>query len=111
VNQWFCLYTAAGAKLAVTNDDGATAWAANTVKTLNLTTPYAVTSSGLYYVGAGIFATGYPNFKGRVLVTEVRALAPVMAGYNSVDITNPASAPDPIGVLVQDNGYRLAWVS
>jgi hypothetical protein len=47
----FGLYSGARALLATSTDQTSTAWAATTLKTLAMTTPYLVPSSGLYYIG------------------------------------------------------------
>lgn len=72
-NWWFALYDTATtpAKIGQSADQLTAAWAANTAKTLALTTPYVATKSGIYYpsimmkattpvslIGATVFAGG-----------------------------------------------------
>jgi len=61
-HQWFALLNAAGVVLAVTSDDTSNAWAASTAKTLNLTTPYTILTTGGYYVAKCVVATTMPTF-------------------------------------------------
>lgn len=66
VNWWFALYSSASTPALVgqTADQTTTAWAANTVKTLALTTPYRVPATGVYYVGVMVKATTPPTLLG-----------------------------------------------
>jgi hypothetical protein len=66
-NWWFALYdtSATPAKVGQTADQTTTAWAANTVKTLALTTPYRVTTTGVHYVGIMVKATDLPSLVGK----------------------------------------------
>lgn len=48
--RFFCLRDASGNLLAKSADDGASAWAANAVKTLAMVTPYTVLTTGIYYI-------------------------------------------------------------
>ena len=96
-NQWFGLYDSSGNKLAVTNDDTTTAWAANAAKPLNLTSPYSITSSGLYYlVICQVASMPATLVQSDVLApaSAVASLAPILGGRDSATgYTNPASAP------------------
>ena len=60
-NQWFVLCDSSRTALRFTVDDTSTAWAANTVKTLALTSTYTVTTSGFYYLGIMVGATTVPS--------------------------------------------------
>ncbi len=57
---WFALYSSAATPvlLAQTADQTNTAWAANTTKTLALSTPQTIPREGIYWVG--IMVTGTP---------------------------------------------------
>lgn len=94
-NQWFALYSASLAKLAVTVDDTSTAWAANAAKTLLLPAPYTPPDDATLYVGCMVAATTPPSLCGAVAVpTQPLGLAPPIIGGNSTgSLTNPASAP------------------
>lgn len=64
-NWWFALYDTSLAKVGQTDDQTSTAWAANTVKTLALTTPYRVPSTGVYYAGIMVKASDLPSLIGK----------------------------------------------
>ena len=63
-NQWFVLCDSSRTSLANTVNDGSTAWAGSTAKTLALTAPFTTTYSGLYYIGYCITATTLPSMRG-----------------------------------------------
>ncbi len=69
LNWWFALYSTAStpALLGQTADQTTTAWAANTAKTVALTTPYLVTAAGLFYVSFMMKATATTSLIGRTL--------------------------------------------
>ena len=66
-NYWFALYDTQStpALIAQTADQTSTAWAANTVKTLALTTAYRVTASGVYYAAIMVKAATPPSLVGK----------------------------------------------
>jgi len=63
---WFALYSTAGtpALLAQTADQANAAWAASTAKTVALASPYAVTTTGIYYAACMVTATTPPSLVG-----------------------------------------------
>lgn len=65
-NWWFALYddSATPALLGQTADQTSTAWGANTVKTLPLTTPVTIPRNGWYYAVVGQTATGAATLAG-----------------------------------------------
>lgn len=65
-NYWFALYSNAStpALIAQTADQTSTAWAANTTKTLALSTAYQVTVTGVYYAAIMVKATTPPTLAG-----------------------------------------------
>lgn len=98
-HQLFGLYSAALALLATSADATTAAWAANTIKTLAMTTPYRVPTSGLYYLGISVAATTVPTLKGGTAKTggQLAGTVPITNGTSaSTGITaalpNPASA-------------------
>lgn len=97
-NQRFALYDSSRNLLAQTNDDTTTAWAANTGKTLNLTSQYTVPSTGLYYLGIMVAATTVPTIKGMAApsASQIHGLAPIINGTSTTGLTttlpNPAAA-------------------
>lgn len=97
-NYFFALYDANRALLAVSANQTTTAWAANTYKTLAMTTPYRVPTSGLYYIGLMMTATAVVTTKGGTAKTggQLAAQAPILHGTSSTGLTtampNPAAA-------------------
>jgi len=98
-NQLFGLYDNNLNLLRSTNNDTTTAWAANTRKTLNLTSTFTTTYSGLYYLGIMVTATTVPTLKGYTARTggQLNAAAPSLGGTSNTGLTtalpNPANAP------------------
>jgi len=84
---------------AVTSNDGATAWAANARKTLNLTSAFTTTYTGLHYLGIMVVATTVPTLKGGTARTDgsLAYQAPSMGGTSNTGLTTSlpgtASAP------------------
>lgn len=99
LNQLFGLYDNNLNLLRSSNNDTTTAWAANTRKTLNLTSTYTTTYTGLYYLGIMVVATTVPTIKGMTAITggQLRAAAPSLGGTSNTGLTtalpNPANAP------------------
>lgn len=97
---WFALYSGgtSPALLASSADQTSTAWAATTVKTLAMATPYRVPTSGLYYVGIAMVATTVVTLKGGTARTggQLASTAPIISGASTTGITtalpNPAAA-------------------
>lgn len=98
-NYFFALYSAARALRAVSANQTTTAWAANTVKTLAMTTPYRVPVSGLYYIGFMMTATTIITTKGNTAKTggQLASTAPILHGASSTGLTT--SMPDPAAAI------------
>lgn len=109
-NQWFSLYDGALNLLRVTNDDGATAWAANSLKTLTLASSYTVPVDGLYYVGLTIVATTVPTLAGVFPPGAITGAAPVLSYNANTGLTNPASAPATATNLASQGPRAYAYV-
>lgn len=97
-NQWFSLYSLSGttlSKLAVTNDDTSTAWAANSAKTLSIASPYTITATGTYYLGIMVAAGTVPSLQAATVSATVQALPPIVCGLDGTNtgLTTPATAP------------------
>jgi hypothetical protein len=103
-HQIFGLYNSSKVRLAVTSDDGQTAWGASTVKTLNLTTPYTTTYEGLHYLACMVNAdTGnggvMPTFNGwNGVLALVAGVTPQLFG-NTSDTGLTTTLPDPFGTI------------
>lgn len=110
-SQFFGLFDADRVALRFTGDDGSTAWAQNTVKTLNLSSTYSVTTSGLYYVGICIVASTMPQ----MTVTSGRAgwhgVAPIKGGLSTTGLTGVPSLPFTAAGLTAGSSIPVAWVA
>lgn len=92
-HQQFGLYDSSRARLAVTNDDTSTAWAANSVKTLNLSAPFVTTYAGLYYIGYIVTAATPPTPMSRIGDAGANAVPPILVGSADTGVTAlPANA-------------------
>ena len=98
----------ARALLRGTADDGAAAWAASTVKTLALTTPYSTPRAGMFYLGVLVVAGTTPTLAGTTGQAAVYGLAPVLAGASTAAIT---ALPDPAGAPTAATIIAYAYVS
>ncbi|GFH36629.1 hypothetical protein [Streptomyces pacificus] len=98
-NWWFALYSKAStpALLAQTADQTTTAWAANTTKTVALSSPVTITESGIYWVGIHVKATAVPTLLGCVaapaIATGERNLS--QSSGSSLTATAPATIATP----------------
>jgi hypothetical protein len=113
-NQWFGLFDAAYKSLAFTNDDGATAWAANAHKTLNLTAPVTVPTDGLYYVGVMVAAGGTPQVQSTVTGTSTAALSaksPNLAPICNAGLTAPPALPFTATAATSNNRMLYAYAT
>lgn len=105
-NQLFGLYDNNLNLLMSSNNDTTTAWAANTRKTLNLTSNFTTTYTGLYYLGIMVTATTVPTVKGYTARTggQLSAAAPSLGGTSNTGLTtalpNPANAPGTVTTSV-----------
>lgn len=97
-NQLFGLYDVNRNLLATSSNGTTGAWAANSAKTLTLTTPYRIQTSGQYYLGIMVAAGTVPTLKGGTAKTggQLASAAPALHGNSSTGLTtslpNPAAA-------------------
>jgi hypothetical protein len=102
-HQIFGLYDAAGNLLRATSDDTSTSWAMTTAKTLNLTSPFTTTYTGIYYLAILVVAGTVPS----LVVTAqsanaiyVTALAPSVYGCGATGVTAmPATITLPLNTV------------
>jgi hypothetical protein len=99
LNWWFALYDPSGAKLAQTVDKTTTAWDANTVKTLALSTPQTIAEPGVYSAAIMMKATAPVTLVGAslglaVASTGFTAASKVLAQTSGSALT--ATAPSTI---------------
>ncbi|HTY35428.1 hypothetical protein [Mycobacterium sp.] len=90
-NWWFALYDtqATPALLGQTTDQTTAAWAANTAKTLALSSPVSITTTGVYYAACMVKATGVPSLLARA--TYVSGAGAVIAGAKVLAQTSGAA--------------------
>ena len=110
-NQWVALFDASRNKLAISDNSGTNpaanaAWAASTSRLFTVTSPYTVTTSGLFYLGLCVVATITPTLIGASGTSSLAAgLAPISTGNADSGLTNPASCPSTAAALtVTTNG-------
>jgi hypothetical protein len=102
------LYDVSRNLLATSTDHTSEAWAAQTLKTIAMVTPYLVPSSGFYYIGFFMTATTVITSKGDTAKTNgsLWAQAPIMSGASSsTGLTT--SLPDPAGAITA--GLLPVW--
>lgn len=97
------------ARLAASADDTSTAWAANTIKELALTTPYVTTRGGTYYITPLIVATTPPALwstaGGSSSASGIEPKLCGLAGSGLSALPNPLASINPGTVVV------WGWVS
>lgn len=110
-NYFFALYDANRALRAQSANQTTTAWAANTVKTLAMTTPYRVPTSGLYYIGYFMTATTVATIKGGTARTggQLANTAPIIYGTSTTGLTT--ALPDPAAAITGTTASLYAAVS
>lgn len=95
-NQLFGLYDINLNLLRSSANDTTTAWAANSRKTLALTSAFTTTYSGLYYLGCMVTATTVPTLKGNTgkIGGQLTLGLPAMGGTSTSGLTTalPATA-------------------
>lgn len=107
-HQYFGLHDSSRVRLAVSADDTSTAWAANTVKTLTMTTPYAVTTTGLYYVSFLVThsAGAVPSLFYAGMLAKFGNLAPKLSGTAD---TGQTSIPSTLAAFTADSGTGIPY--
>jgi hypothetical protein len=90
-NQWACLVGIDRTVLVKSADVTTAAWAANTVKTFTLATPYTPTVDTPVYAGLVVAAGTVPDLRGLNSSTVIMELPPILTGYSTTGLTNPAS--------------------
>lgn len=112
-NQWFGLFDANRVCLAVTNDDTSTAWSSGALKSLNLTSPYTITTTGQYYVGIMVKATTVPTLAGIAnAATPLVTLAPKLMGSANTGLTTPFTVGNTAAALTTiGTGFPYFYLS
>jgi hypothetical protein len=96
----FALYDINRNLLGSTPDQTSGAWAANTLKTVAVGTPYLVTVTGVYYLMISVVATTVPTLKGGTARTggQLAGQAPILNGISSTTYST-GTAPASIGAI------------
>jgi hypothetical protein len=110
-NYFFGLYDINRALLATSANQTTSAWAANTLKTLAMTTPYRVQVSGPYYIGYFITAATVPTLKGGTVKVggQLANSAPIIFGTSSTGLTT--ALPTTAGAITGTTATIYAAVS
>jgi len=110
-NYFFALYSINRALLAQSANQTTTAWAANTPKTLAMTAPYRVPTSGLYYIGYFMTATTVATLKGGTAKTggQLAGMVPILCGTSTTGLTT--ALPDPAAAITVTTSNIYAAVS
>ena len=111
-NQFFCIVNAQTlAVLGKTADDGATAWAANSLKELVLSAPLTILDDTPIYLGIVVAAATPPSLAGAVLFNApVSALVPILAGASTAGPPTPASLGATAAALTAGVNLAYAYV-
>jgi peroxiredoxin family protein len=110
-NYFFALYDGNRNLRAQSANQTTTAWAANTVKTLAMTTPYRIPTSGVYYIGFFMTATTQVTLKGGTgkTASQLAGTAPILHGTSSTGLTTVL--PDPAAAISVGTNTIYAAVS
>lgn len=110
-NYFFALYDGNRNLLAQSANQTTTAWPSNTVKTLAMTTPYRVPTSGLYYIGYFMTATTVATLKGGTARTggQLANTAPIIYGTSTTGLTT--ALPNPAAAITGSTASIYASVS
>jgi hypothetical protein len=105
-NWWFALYDGDGALIGQTADQTSTAWAADTVKTVALASPYVVPATAAFYAAIMVKATTVPSLVCKV-AGRAAANGALLTGYkvkartsgSSLTTTAPSTIATPTTVV------------
>jgi hypothetical protein len=112
---WFALYDASAtpALMAQTADQGSAAWAAATVKTLALSSPQTIPTTGVYRVALGMAASTMPTLIGAVMAAGTSG--PLVGSQASLAVSSGSglttTAPSTVTGAITLAGIGLATVS
>ena len=110
-NYFFALYDGNRNLLAQSANQTTTAWPANTVKTLAMTSPFRVQVSGAYYIGYFMTATTVATLKGGTARTggQLANTAPIIYGTSTTGLTT--ALPNPAAAITGTTASLYASVS
>jgi hypothetical protein len=110
-NWWFGLFDSSRLALRLTADQLTAAWAANTVKTVNLTSTFQTTYSGLHYIGVMVAAGTVPSMWAVVSQAVPNGVAPIRNGSSDAGLTTPPALPFTATAITATGGLGWWWVS
>jgi hypothetical protein len=112
-NWWFGLFDSSRVALRLTADQLTAGWAANTTKSLALSSTYTVPSTGLYYIGAMVKATTVPSLLGVTLgVTGAHFdIPPILCGSADTGMSAPPTLPFTAAALTATTRQVFGWVT
>lgn len=109
VSHWmFGLFDSSRVPLRSTADQTSTAWGASTIKTVNLTSTFVTTYTGLHYLGMFIVAT-VPTLMCATSTTVATGQAPITSGFSSTGLTT--AMPNPAAAITATLFVPWAWCS
>jgi hypothetical protein len=106
-NQLFGLYGPNRALFAQTSNDTTTAWAANTIKTLALSSAITIPVTGLYYVAIMVTATTVPTLKGVSSSSVLVGQEKILRGNSNSGLTT--ALPNTAGSMTA--GSNIIWAA
>jgi hypothetical protein len=110
-NKFFALYDQNRNLLAQSANDTTNAWASNSRKTLAMTTPYRIPTSGIYYLGILQVALTIATIKGGTSKTSgtLAGASPILHGTSTTGLTT--SLPNPAAAITAGIANLYAAVS
>lgn len=110
-NWFFALYDSSRNLRAATANQTTTAWAAQTLKTIAVVTPYVIPTTGIYYLGLFMTASTIINLKGNTTKTasQLAGQNPIVGGPSTTGLTT--ALPDPAAVLTVSTASAWGAVS
>lgn len=111
-HQQFGLFNSAGVLLAISADATNAAWAANSVKTLALASPYTVLASGQFYVGVVVVAATPPSLACKVENNAaINAIPPIVAGASTAGIAAAVALPFTAAAITAGAAVPYAYLT
>lgn len=110
-HQWFALCNSSRVQLRATSDDTSTAWANNAPKTLNLSSTFTTTYTGMYYVAIMVTASTVPTLSATTTSSGVGSIVPILAGSSNSSQTTPQADGFAFNALSSLTGMAYAYVS
>jgi hypothetical protein len=98
-NYFLALYDGSRNLRAATANQTTTAWAAQTLKTIAVVTPYVIPTTGMYYIGMFMTAATIITSKGTTArsASQLAGQAPIIQGASTTGLTT--ALPDPAATI------------